>query len=306
MTFDSRQLVTTSFASVAIQREMAPHFDSSAALSGTSLTIGCIEEVLKNVNGSQQTLIDWSAKTIGVGQGFCSHIFRVKLTWQGDDDTDDHRLPASVVVKVPIEPKIIDCKDEVAKDGHMRSMTDDEMEKMCEMWLPYAHSNEIISLTFLNDIHDEQLAVPKLYFSQECRNDKPGHGYLIMEDVVRGTPPNIIEGLNEAQLLQASHTLAVIHATSIDEDQKLSKLIPMSDEFFISLFTTIEEVIVQFDMMAPDFGFKDLFSKGHDSAVDHRDWKLPLPQAATKKRGHKDRHTQLSHIEEPDTAASPR
>uniref|UniRef100_A0A914WGA5 Secreted protein n=1 Tax=Plectus sambesii TaxID=2011161 RepID=A0A914WGA5_9BILA len=45
---------------------------------------------------------------------------------------------------------------------------------------------------------------------------------------------------------------------------------------------------------------------GHDTAVDHRDWKLPLPQAATKKKDHKGRHTQMSHIEEPDTAASPR
>uniref|UniRef100_A0A914XPH4 glucuronosyltransferase n=1 Tax=Plectus sambesii TaxID=2011161 RepID=A0A914XPH4_9BILA len=47
-------------------------------------------------------------------------------------------------------------------------------------------------------------------------------------------------------------------------------------------------------------------SKGHDPAVYHRDWKLPLPQAATNKKDHRNRHNQLSHIEEPDTAASPR
>uniref|UniRef100_A0A914WE01 CHK kinase-like domain-containing protein n=1 Tax=Plectus sambesii TaxID=2011161 RepID=A0A914WE01_9BILA len=239
---------------------MAPHFDASATLSGTSLTIGWIEQVLKNVNEGEPTLIDWSAETIGVGQGFCSDIFRVKLTWQGDD-AKCHNLPASVVVKVPTATKIVDCMDEVAKDGHMAAMTNDEMTKMSDLWLPIGHSNETVSLTFLNGIHDEQLAVPKLYFSQEYRNDKPGHGCLIMEDIVRGTPPNIIAGMSEAQLLQATHMLAVIQAASMDEEEKMSKLIPMPEEFVNNFSTMADGAAQQFDMMAPDLGFKDLFPK---------------------------------------------
>uniref|UniRef100_A0A914XLQ0 CHK kinase-like domain-containing protein n=1 Tax=Plectus sambesii TaxID=2011161 RepID=A0A914XLQ0_9BILA len=253
-------LVTTPFASDVIQHKTAPRFDTSVTLAGTSLTIGWIEQVLKNVNGSKSTLIDWSADIIGVGQGFCSHIFRVKLTWQGDD-TDNHNLPASVIVKVPTMTKIIDGMDEVAKDGHMTSMTDEDRGKMGEMWLPFAHSNETVSLTFLNGIQDEQLAVPKLYFSQEYRNDKPGHGCLIMEDVVRGTTPNIVEGMSEAQLLQAAHTLAAIQAASMDEEEKLSKLNSIPDDFYNSFSTMVEGAAQQFHMMAPEFGFEDLFPK---------------------------------------------
>uniref|UniRef100_A0A914WDH0 CHK kinase-like domain-containing protein n=1 Tax=Plectus sambesii TaxID=2011161 RepID=A0A914WDH0_9BILA len=236
---------------------MAPHFDSSATLSGTSLTIGCIEEVLKNVNGSQQTLISWSAEKIGVGQGFCSHIFRVKLTWQ-HDDTDGHKLPASVIVKVPTLTKVMNGMEEIEKDGNMTSMAEDK-GKLFEIWLPIMHSNEKVSLTYLNGIHDEQLTVPKLYSSQDYREDKPGHGCLIMEDCSRGAPPNIFEGLSEAQLRQTIHALANIQAVSMDDDDILSKLIPSPDEFYNSFSSTVEGVTLQFDMMAPDLGFKDLF-----------------------------------------------
>jgi hypothetical protein len=79
---------------------MDPHFDSTATLSGTPLTIGWIEEIVKkSTQEGEHRLVDWSAETIGVRQGFCSHIFRVHLTWDKDSD-NGHHLPRSVVVKV--------------------------------------------------------------------------------------------------------------------------------------------------------------------------------------------------------------
>jgi hypothetical protein len=240
---------------------MAPHFDSTATLSGTPLTIGWIEGVLKNsANGFEPKLVDWSAEKIGVGQGFCSNIFRVKLTWDGDD-ANGHNLPTSVVVKVPTPTKILAGMDEVAKDGNMSSMTDESKEKMNDLWLPLGHSNETISLAFLNSFDDENFAVPKLYKSQEYRKEEPGHGCLIMEDFARSCPPNVIDGLSKVQLLQVTRTLAIIQAASLNQDEQLSKLISMPDDFIKTFSAVIEGAAQQYHMMAPDLGFDELFPK---------------------------------------------
>ncbi len=71
---------------------------SDEKLCETSVTIGWLVETLKkSVSGVDENvqLKGWSAKKIGVGQGFLSNIVRVQLDWDVDDS-----VPSVVVLKV--------------------------------------------------------------------------------------------------------------------------------------------------------------------------------------------------------------
>jgi hypothetical protein len=79
---------------------MAPRVDMAATLGETPLTIGWIEDIIvKQQQDTVATLVDWSAEIIGVGQGFASHVFRVRLVWS-QTGKKDCSLPSSVIVKV--------------------------------------------------------------------------------------------------------------------------------------------------------------------------------------------------------------
>ena len=69
-------------------------------LCGTNLTIDWLVEKLQlnSTNENRPKLIEWKAGKIGLGQGFLSHIIRVNLTWENNDDV--HKLPEVVVAKV--------------------------------------------------------------------------------------------------------------------------------------------------------------------------------------------------------------
>ena len=79
---------------------MAPRVDMAASIGETPLTIGWIENmIVKQQQDTMATLVDWSAETIGVGQGFCAYIFRVRLVWS-ETGKRNCSLPSSVIVKV--------------------------------------------------------------------------------------------------------------------------------------------------------------------------------------------------------------
>lgn len=140
-------------------------------LPGTSLTGEEIAKHLKEALGPTAILQSIDATKIGIGEGFISDIFRVKLTW----GTEDENFPASVVVKLPASS--LDGFLEVGAESENGGTTATDA---CEKYVPIAYNTECTFYRMLKDVEESPIKMPKCYKAIPVSEDSAG--MIILED----------------------------------------------------------------------------------------------------------------------------